>query len=387
MIKYAITHGKVYTPYEQKADTVILIEKGKITYVGEVQDLNLEEYEEIDASGMIISPGLVDLQVNGAGGYLYNQTENEEQLEAISKANARTGTTSILATVITDPLEKLQGILKRISKFKEKGGYEGTEVLGIHLEGPYLNPAKKGGHSGDYLAEPNISHFQKIEEATEGNLKIVSLAPELSGANELIKYISDNGIRCSLAHTNASLEDVIKATENGLDMGTHLFNAMDGMGSRQPGTVGAILALDNISTGIICDGKHVHPMSIKAAMKAKGLDKVFMVTDAVSPLGTSLKSFKLYGVDVVIKNGGCYTPEGILAGSATPLLKCVQNVVNFVGFSLEDALTMATINPAREIGLDSSKGSIEVGKDADIIICDENISLEKVMIKGEIFTE
>jgi len=385
MTKNIIINGVVYSPEKLSDDTVIVTENDKITYVGPKEKADFANGKVIDANNGIICPGLIDLQVNGAGGYLFNETKNFDHLESITRAIASTGTTSILATLITDPLKKIQTVLDRTTKFMENNQYKGAQIVGFHLEGPYLNKAKKGGHSSDYLEPPSVEHFKRLEKFADKNIKIVSLAPELEGSDKLIEYLCGKGIRCSLAHTKANYKEVLAATESGLDMATHLFNAMDGLGSREPGTVGAVLGLDQISMGMICDAKHVHPISIKLSILAKGKDKVFLVTDAVSPLGTDLKSFKLYGIEVSIKNGGCYTPDGILAGSATPLLMGVNNIVDLVGFSLEEAITMATINPAKEIGIDYKKGSLEKGKDADIIICDKDLSLKKVFIKGNLY--
>lgn len=383
MTKKIILNGTIYSPRKLAQETIIITEGDKISYIGPKEEIHLSKGQIIDANKGIICPGLIDLQVNGAGGYLFNETSNYNQLESITKAIASTGTTSILATLITDPLEKLQNVLGRTSMFINNNQYKGAQIIGFHLEGPYLNKAKKGGHSGDYLELPNVDHFKKLEEFADNKIKIVSLAPELEGSNLLIQYLRQKGIRSSLAHTKANFNEVLSATENGLDMATHLFNAMESLGSREPGTVGAVLGLDQISMGMICDAKHIHPLSIKIAIRAKGKDKVFLVTDAVSPLGTDLKSFMLYGIKVSIRDGGCYTPDGVLAGSATPLLTGVKNIVDLVGFTLEDAITMATFNPAKEIGILERKGSLEKGKDADILICGKDLSLKKVMIKGE----
>jgi len=383
MNAFSITGGTICTPFEEIKNGTVLIKNGVIQYVGKRKAFPQWGYTKIDATGKLIFPGLIDLQVNGGGGVLYNDAVSPNEFESISRANASTGTTSILATVISDSPKKLIEIFKRIADFK-KTKYSGAQVVGIHLEGPYLNPARRGGHAAEYLFEPNLDHFKSIETASQGNLKIVSLAPELSGALELISYIKKRGIRCSVAHTKATFDEIYRATSHGLDMGTHLYNAMEQLGSREPGTVGAILSNDSISTGLICDGKHVHPMSLRVAIRAKGIDKVFAVTDAVSPLGTSLTSFKLYGVDVVIRDGGCYTPEGVLAGSATPLLSGVKNLINLVGLSMKDAVRMATINPAKEIGISKNKGSLEIGKDADILICNPDYTVNKVFVQGQV---
>lgn len=382
MNAFSISGGTICTPFEEIRNGTVLIKDGTIQYVGKRKAFSQWGYSKIDATGKLIFPGLIDLQVNGGGGVLYNDATSPDEFEAISRANASTGTTSILATVISAAPKNLIEIFKRIADFK-KTKYSGAQVVGIHLEGPYLNPARRGGHAAEYLFEPNLDHFKSIEASSQGNLKIVSLSPELPGVLDLISYIKKRGIRCSLAHTKATYDDVSRAVSHGLDMATHLYNAMEQLGSREPGTVGAVLSNDNISTGLICDGKHVHPMSLRVAIKAKGIDKVFAVTDAVSPLGTSLTSFKLYGVDVVIRDGGCYTPEGVLAGSATPLLKGVKNLVELVGLPMKDAVRMATINPAREIGIAKNKGSLEIGKDADILVCNPDYSVDKVFVRGQ----
>lgn len=381
-MKVAIINGKICTPHNLLKNSCILIHGNSIAYVGETPK-ELKNYEIIDANGKYVLPGLIDLQVNGGGGIMYIDATTEEDIEKISKAHLSVGTTGILPTTITASPEIIKRSLELIAKCKRSNSITGAQILGIHMEGPFLNPSKRGGHTKDFLSLPNIKLVEQFIEWASGEIKILSLSPELSGAIDLIDYLKSRDILISLAHSDANFETVKTASDAGLNMATHVYNAMDQLGSREPCTVGAVLALDKISTGIICDMKHVHPASVKIAIKSKGLDNIFIVTDAVSPIGTNLDKVTLYGFELEVRDGACYTKDGILAGSATSMLEAIKNLVEIVGLSLSDALQLATINPAKRIGLQNKKGSLEVGKDADIVICDDNFSVTRVLIHGK----
>lgn len=380
-MKTAIVGGIIYTPFEIQRDSCVIFHKGKIEHVGRAPE-NLSEYDVIRSDGFYIFPGLIDLQVNGGGGLLFVEAKTEVDLDTISEAHAKTGTTSILATTITMNEVELTETLNLLGQYKRKETHKGAQIVGVHMEGPFLNPQKRGGHTKDHLLLPSITTFQKFEQAALNEIKIVGIAPELIGALELIEYLRSKKIRATLAHSEANYDCVYSAVLSGLDMASHLYNAMDQLGNREPSTVGAILSMNAISAGIICDLKHVHPAAIKIAVKVKGAEKLFIVTDAVSPLGTGLRKVKLYGHDLEVKDGACFTEDGTLAGSVTTMLEAIKNLTQVVGTSLIDALIMATINPARQIGVDDMKGSLSKGKDADIIICDQEFRLKAVFLKG-----
>lgn len=384
MNKIAFKNANIVTPSEILERHTLKVENEYIVSI-EPEGAGCDDYEITDLSGDLILPGLVDLQVNGGGGLMFNEVNDAKDIHDILAANASEGTTSICPTLISDDLMRMGRCAEEISRYNSTSNSE-SRIVGMHLEGPFLNSSKRGGHSEKYLMNPSVEVFDQLYSACDGNLKIISLAPELDGARQVIEQAKKMGVHASLAHSNASYQEVMEAIEVGLSMGTHLFNAMTQFGSREPGAVGAILDCHNIFFGIIADGKHVHEASIRVVMNALGdEDRVFLVSDGVSPIGTTDKSFVLYGHRVHIKNGGCYTEEGVLAGSATPLIGGVKTMVEKVGVNLIEAVKMASLVPAQLVGAESEIGSIEVGKYADILICKPSLSVSSVFVGGKEF--
>lgn len=385
--QFAIENGTIYTPLKIIEDGVLLVRDGKIVELGTKSQVKIPEgFNKVDAQGLIICPGFLDLQVNGGGGVFLTENSTYDDVCVMARAHAKFGTTGMLPTILTSEKNNICKALKAVSEavFKGTGG---ATILGSHLEGPFINEKKKGAHEVKFIRPPSIDDFELFYQASEGTMKILTLAPEIEGSLSLIKYAKDRGVFLSIGHSVATYVQVCNAVEAGLSLATHIFNAMEGLGSREPGTVGAILANDKIKTGLIADCIHVHPMSMKIVIKSKGIKNVFLVTDAMPPIGTDLESFKLYDKTIYVKGGGCYAADGTLAGSALTMNIAVKNIHQQVGIPLNYAIAMATKVPAKAIGLSDRKGSLAVGKDADIVICDRGMRIFKVFAEGRMVYE
>lgn len=381
---FVIENGTIYTPSKMIEDGVLVVQDGKITYVGSKSSADFKrDIPKIDADGLIVCPGFIDLQSNGGGGVFLTEDGTYRGVCEMAKAHVRFGTTSLIPTVITTSTEKICTALKAVAQATLKGT-GGACVLGSHLEGPFINIKKKGAHNPKFIKTPSIAEFDKFYSASEDTMKVLTLAPELEGSLDLISHAVKRGIAVSVGHSIATYTQMRKAVESGLSLATHIFNAMEGLGSREPGTVGAILSSNEIKTGLIADGIHVHPMSMRIVVEAKSYKNVFLVTDSMPPVGTDLSSFKLYDQTIYVKEGGCYAADGTIAGSALSMNVAVKTMHERVGVSLKEAITMATEVPAKAIGILDTKGSLSVGKDADVVICTRDLQIFKVIVEGDI---
>lgn len=381
---FVIENGIIYTPSKIIEDGVLVTRNGKITYVGSKSSANFrQDVTRIDADGLIVCPGFLDLQSNGGGGIFLTEDGTYSGVCTMAKAHVRFGTTGLVPTVITTSTDKIYTALKAVAQATVKGT-GGASVLGSHLEGPFINSKKKGVHNAEFIKLPSIAEFDKFYSASEGTMKILTLSPEIEGSLDLISHAVKRGVAVSVGHSIATYTQICSAVERGLSLATHIFNGMQGLGSREPGTVGAILSKNEIKTGLIADGIHVHPMSMRIVVKAKGYKNVFLVTDSMPPVGTDLSSFKLYDQTIYVKEGGCYTADGTIAGSALSMNVAIKTMHERVGVHLKKAIAMATEVPAKAIGIFNTKGSLSVGKDADVVICNRDLQIFKVIVKGNI---
>ncbi len=378
-----VCNGVVYTPSSVIEDGAIFVKEGKIEKVGSRTEISDEDLETIDAQGQLICPGFIDLQVNGGGGAFLTEDGNYESVCRIAKTHLSFGTTTLMPTVITAHEKQIRAALSAVGDAVRKG--TGTaSIIGSHLEGPFINEKMKGAHDERYVLPPSVDQFSSFYEASQGTLRLLTMAPELPGSLSLMEHATAMGLTVSIGHTTATFSEVERAVEAGATMATHIFNAMEGLGNREPGTVGAILSIDKLRTGLIADGIHVHPMSMKVCIQAKGVEKVFLVTDAMPPAGTSMTSFRLYDKQIYVKERGLYDLDGTIAGSTLTMNRAVKVIQELVGIPLQKAIAMATINPAVAVGIDSLKGSLQAGKDADMVICDPQLNVSKVLVRGRV---
>ncbi len=372
---YGLKNAKIYTGQGLVEGKVVLIEGNKIK---DILDEAPENIEIIDLEGKIIAPGFIDLQLNGCGGVNFNDEISIETFKLMHETNLKTGTTSYLPTLITTSDANIEKALELVDKNE---GLENVGVLGLHIEGPYISIPKKGIHNPKYIRVMSDEIIAKIAKAGKKVTKIMTIAPE-NAKVEHLKVLKDSGIKLAFGHTNATYEDAMEKIEY-FEMVTHLFNAMSSFTSREPGVVGAIFDYKNLDCGIIIDGVHCHYKSAKIA-KDILKEKLFLVTDAVAPVGTNMEYFIFEGNKVLYKDGKCISPDGTLGGSALTMIEGVKNLVEHVGLTLEEALLMASTYPAKAINVDNEYGYIKKGYFADIVIMDENLNITNMIVKGKL---
>lgn len=372
---YGLKNAKIYTGQGLVEGKVVLIEGNKIK---DILDETPENIEIIDLEGKIIAPGFIDLQLNGCGGVNFNDEISIETFKLMNETNLKTGTTSYLPTLITTSDANIEKALELVDKSE---GLENVGVLGLHIEGPYISIPKKGIHNPKYIRVMSDEIIAKIAKAGKKVTKIMTIAPE-NAKVEHLKVLKDSGIKLAFGHTNATYEEAMEKIEY-FEMVTHLFNAMSSFTSREPGVIGAIFENKNLDCGIIIDGVHCHYKSAKIA-KDILKEKLFLVTDAVAPVGTNMEYFIFEGNKVLYKDGKCISPDGTLGGSALTMIEGVKNLVEHVGLTLEEALLMASTYPAKAINVDNEYGYIKKGYFADIVIMDENLNITNMIVKGKL---
>jgi len=376
---YAIENGEVYSPFKMPKGTVVIVDENKVTFVGSREAKYPQDTETVDASAKIVAPGFIDMHVHGCAGF--DVTEGRRGfLEEMSKFLAKYGVTSFLPTIVTATKKK---IVKAIENVKEGQKKKGSNVLGLYLEGPYINIEQAGAQNPRYIRDPDLSEVKEILDAAGKIVKVVALAPERVNAIQIIRELRRHGIVASAAHTSASYQEMLAAIEAGLSHVTHVFNAMSGFDRQEIGAVGAALLHDELTTELIADGVHVHPSAIKMLVKMKGYDKVILVSDAISATGLPDGKYELGGLEIFVKDGVSTLRSGVLAGSTLTLDRAVKNMVECANVPVSDAIKMATLNPARVLGV-KTKGEIKAGADADITILDRNFKVQSVMIHGEL---
>ncbi len=357
----------------------LLIENGLIKEIGNVDNTYLEQLPE----NLIIIPGFIDQHIHGAAGS-DAMDGTIEDLKKIACALVKEGTTSFLATTMTQSVENITNALQAVKEYKALGLTEGAEIAGVHLEGPFIATEAIGAQPLEYVANPSVETFKIYEEASGNTIKIVTLAPEVEGSTELIKYLCSKNIVASIGHTVAKYSDVEKAVKDGAKNLTHTYNAMKGLHHREAGTVGGALMFDELNCEIICDGIHVSAPAIKVLYKNKPHEKFTLITDAMRAKHMPDGNYELGGQPVIVKNGEARLPNGVLAGSVLRMNVAVKNVMNFLNLPLEEVVKYATINPARNLGIDNEVGSIREGKRANLVVVDENLDVYMTIRDGVI---
>ena len=383
----AIYASRVLTPQEELLDSVILVEGGRITAIGHRDEVKIPEGAvDYVASGMTVVPGFVDVHIHGAGGHDVMEA-TPAALDCITSTVARYGTTSILATTVTAPIDEtcasLQGIAQYIRSHETQSEDSGlaAEILGIHLEGPFISNARRGVHPTDSIARPSIEILDEFRAASDGLIRILTLAPEIPGALNLIKAAIANGIVAAIGHTDADYEQTRAAIQAGARHSVHFYNAMRPFSHRDPGVIGAVLTEPDVTAEVIADGIHVAGPAIQVLLGTKGFDTVLLASDGTAATGMPDGKFRLGNFEVTVKGGVCRNAEGKLAGSTLTLDRALRFIVA-LGVPLVDALRMATILPARRLGLAGKKGIIAVGADADLVVLTPDLRVAGVMTRG-----
>jgi N-acetylglucosamine-6-phosphate deacetylase len=375
----ALTANRIFDGAGWHENAAVVFSNGRIDRIEPSASVS-PEIERIDG-GEIIAPGFIDLQVNGGGGVLLNEEPTVEGIATICAAHAKFGTTALLPTLITDtPDISARTVAAGIDA--KKRGIRG--FLGLHLEGPHLSVARKGAHDPK-LIRPMEDRDLDLMLSCGGALDVlmVTIAPE-SVTQEQVTKLADAGIIVSLGHTEASYDTATAYAEAGIRTVTHLFNAMSPLGHREPGLVGAALDTGALYAGLIADGIHVHPAAMGAALRAKaGPGKIFLVTDAMSTIGTEMTSFTLNGREILRKDGRLTLADGTLAGADIDMISSVRYVHRNLGLSLEEALRMASAYPAQAARIEDRKGFLKPGYDADFVVLGADLSMKSSWISGE----
>lgn len=384
----AIINGKVIMENCILEDKVVLFDtriKGlinKLEFEKNVSQSSYDGIDIIDAKGSYVSPGFIDLHIHGSGGRDAMDGEIED-LKVISQSIAQNGVTGFLPTTMTMSKEK---IYKALDNIKEgmKLDLGGAKVLGAHMEGPFINPKYKGAQKEDYIIEPDYNFINGYEDV----IKIITLAPEKDNNSQFIKSIKENtNIVLSIGHSDATYEEAMKSIEKGVSHATHLFNAMSPLNHRKPGVIGAVFN-SNINCELIADKIHVHPGVFQTVINIKGVNKIILITDSMRAGCMKDGVSELGGQKVIVKDNSARLEDGTLAGSILTLNKAVKNMVENTNLNIYQAISMVSLNSAKDIGISDRKGSIEEGKDADIVIFDEEYNVRHTIVQGKtVFTK
>ena len=358
----------VYVENKGIIKTDIAFENGVITAIG--NNLDVEELGKFDDNAVIV-PGFIDEHIHGASG-ADAMDGTIDALYKIATAIPSEGTTTFLATTMTQSPENITKALKAVDDYIKLNKIDGAEILGAHLEGPFISPKHVGAQPPQYVEKPCVKTFEKYVEASGNHIKIVSFAPEVEGAEDLAKYCVQNNIVASIGHTSAKFIEANASVDFGMSSVTHTYNAQTGLHHRDAGVVGTALLNDKLNCEIICDTIHVSVPAIKLVVKNKPHDKVTLITDAMRAKHMPDGESELGGQLVIVKNGEARLVDGTLAGSVLKMNDAIKNVVEKVGVPFTDAIDFATANPAKNLGIFDKKGSIKVGKHADFAVLDKN---------------
>lgn len=366
------------TPSHTLSHGSLLIDRGRIITLGETNNLTApRDVEVFDCSGLVLAPGFIDLQLNG--GFGLDFTQNPEAIWSVAAQLPRYGVTAFLPTIITSPPETIQRALQ-VLRQGPPPGFRGATPLGLHLEGPFLNPGKKGAHNPAYIRPPSLEAIHGW--TPENGVRLVTLAPELPGALEVIQELVQRGVTVSAGHSLATYEQAMTAFAAGVTCGTHLFNAMPPLGHREPGLAAALLTHPAAATWLIADGIHVHPAMVALAWASKGSGGLALVTDGMAALGMPAGDYALGDFNVHVDSTSARLADGTLAGSIITTDASLRYLMQFTGCSLPEALTTLTNTPARLAHI-ANKGELRSGMNADLVLLTPQGEVKATVVAGE----
>lgn len=372
---FALEASTIFTPTKILKDTYIIVDDGKIVKLAKTLPKSVEKVDSYE--GCIIAPGFVDIHTHGGFGVDIMYSSINDIMKFIEKL-PETGVTSFVPSTVTDSFESL----KRFSeKFSSIGCVKGSEVVGIHFEGPYINPKMAGAQPRDYIRLPSIKEVKFLSGFFKHTRKRMTIAPEVEGGIEFIKALKDLNIIVSVGHTDAYYQQALQAFSAGARIATHIFNGMKSFHHREPGVVGAVLTCPNIYAETILDLVHLHPATVELIFRCKSSKRMVLITDAIAGAGLSDGAFKLGPIEIIVKDGVSRLPDGSLAGSTLTMDKAVRNAVK-IGIPFIKALEMATLTPCKAMML-RKKGSIMECNDADFVVLDKDINVIATYLKGE----
>jgi N-acetylglucosamine-6-phosphate deacetylase len=371
-----ILKGTVVTPPELVPGGMVVVEGGGITYVGPAISV---EGEVRDYGDLLVAPGLIDIHVHGGGGH-DAMGASMKSLEGVSTFLAAQGVTSFLATTYTASADETLRAVRAIGRAARTGA-RGARLLGLHAEGPFINPARAGAQSAPDIRPPSLEEASELYDASDGTLRMMTLAPELEGAIPVIGWLADRGVIPSAGHSDATYDEMMTGVEAGVRHASHLFNGMRPFHHREPGVAGAALADERVTVELIADGVHLHPAALVLAVGLKGSRSTALVSDAIAAAGLRDGEYSLGGQRVEVRGGVCTLESGALAGSTLALNEAVRNMVELVGQPIGEAVMMASSTPAGIIG-EARRGRLEPGMDADVVVFDWDFRVLLTMVGG-----
>ncbi|MEW8978701.1 MAG: N-acetylglucosamine-6-phosphate deacetylase [Symbiobacterium sp.] len=365
-------------------DGYVLVDGGRIAAVGAGPvPASLEGVERVDLPDCHLIPGMIDLHIHGAGGWPV-EPAGVEGLQALGRYLAAFGVTGFLPSASAYPLADLESLAGRV-RAATGVAYDGAAILGLHLEGPYLSPRRPGAMHLENLRTPSVSEAERLLAAGGGTVRRISLAPELPGALDLIRYLARNGVTVAGAHTDATYEETLAGIDAGVRLATHTYNAMRGLHHREPGALGAYLTDERVTCEFIGDLLHVHPACVKLLLRAVGYERLCLISDAIPAAGLSPGHYRLWGRDLYIdEEGFSRLADGTIAGSTKLMLHGLRNLVEKLGVPWEQVVRMAALNPARVIGISDRKGSLAPGKDADLVAVGPDWQVRWTVVEGRV---
>ncbi len=385
MSQLALTKAAVLTPFNLIEEATILIDGKRIVAVGHIDSVEIPSgFREVSLEGLFIAPGFIDQHLHGGGGAEIASGTTESLIET-AKFHAAHGTTSFLATIISDSREKLEKMAKSYAALEEMD-YKGAQCLGIHLEGPYISDNYPGIHSGTHLRLPSVGEVSTLQRLSNGGIKIVTMAPELPGALDVAETLANEGIISEIGHSAADFNQTLEAVSAGFKGVTHCFNQMTPFHHREPGIIGAALTRPELCVELIADGVHLHKATIDIVYRAKGSEGIILVSDAMAPAGLLDGYFHTSVGDLTSAMNVLRNEAGQLAGSVITLDKAIKNIIQYTDCTLSEAFRMATYNPARFLGINKRKGSLYPGKDADLVIMTNDLEVISTMVNGEVIS-
>ena len=379
----ALLNARVLTPDEELTGATVVVRDGRIEAVG-VGLTPPVGARTFDLTGRTLAPGFIDIHVHGGGGFSLI-TEDPDEIRSYARWVVSRGVTGFLVTLVGAPLPHMQRWLAAAAAVGEDVD-GGARSLGVHLEGPFVNPARRGALPVEGLRPPDMAEFLALAEAAQGRLKVITLAPELPGAADIVAAARQRGVVVSMGHTDATYEQALKAIEWGVRQATHCFNGMRPFHHRDPGCLGAILSSPRISAELIADGVHVHPGAMALLLAAKGPQGTILVTDGIAAAGLGDGTYSLAGEAIQVQGGVASLPDGTLAGSAATMDQAVRNIVSASGGGLAplgEAVRMASTNPAAALGLGQRLGRIAPGFAADLVALDDRLEVAMTFVGGQ----
>ncbi len=383
-MKTVITADHLVTPAEWIDAPIVIVEDGRIVAVDSRSAIEIPGgARQIDFPALTLAPGFIDIHVHGGAGHDV-MTADGAALSAFERHMAKHGVTSYLATTVTAPQERILKALENLAQaIAQPNDRNGAVPLGIHLEGPFISHAKRGVHPPENLVPPSPDKLDIFWQASRGTIRMMTIAPEIPGAIETIRRGRSLGIHSSLGHSDATLDQAAAAIAAGADHATHTFNAMRALDHRDPGILGAVLSNDAVTADIIVDGVHVDPSVIRVFLRAKGPERAVLITDAISATGMPDGSYQLGALEVEVKGDRCEY-QGRLAGSVLTLDRAVRNVMSFAGWKLQQAVQLATCNPAQRLGISNERGLVAPGRIADMVALDAEGHVVQTIVAGNV---